>query len=110
MRAQTLWSIAALTGRGGNADQARSIEERADRATREADRRKTDYAAQLDTDALFYLRSRALDEQAARDLLTYAFANDVLSRMKLAAIRLPLEQRLTTRLLRGRSLSELELI
>jgi len=65
---------------------------------------------QLDTDALFYLRARAVDEQTARDLLTYAFANDVLSRMKLAAIRLPLEQRLTTRLLRGRSLNELELI
>lgn len=65
---------------------------------------------QLDADALFYLRSRAVDEQAARDLLTYAFANDVLSRMKLAAIRLPLEQRLTTRLLRGRSIRELELV
>lgn len=65
---------------------------------------------QLDADALFYLRSRAVDEQAARDLLTYAFANDVLSRMKLAAIRLPLEQRLTTRLLRGRSIQELELV
>lgn len=65
---------------------------------------------QLDADALFYLRSRAVDEQAARDLLTYAFANDVLSRMKLAAIRVPLEQRLTTRLLRGRSIRELELV
>ncbi len=65
---------------------------------------------QLDADELFYLRSRAIDEQAARDLLTYAFANDVLSRMKLTAIRLPLEQRLTTRLLRGRSIRELELI
>jgi Fe-S cluster assembly protein SufD len=65
---------------------------------------------QLDADALFYLRSRAVDEQAARDLLTYAFANDVLSRMKLAAIRLPLEQRLTTRLLHGRGIRELELV
>lgn len=35
LRAQTLWSIASLVGRGGNADQARAIEERADRATRE---------------------------------------------------------------------------
>lgn len=65
---------------------------------------------QLDADALFYLRSRAVDEQAARDLLTYAFANDVLARMKLAAIRLPLERRLTTRLLHGRVLRELELV
>ncbi len=65
---------------------------------------------QLDADVLFYLRSRAVDEQAARDLLTYAFANDVLSRMKLTAIRLPLEQRLTTRLLHGRAIRELELV
>lgn len=65
---------------------------------------------QLDTDALFYLRSRALDEQTARDLLTYAFANDVLARMTLAAVRLPLEQRLTTRLLHGRAIRELELV
>ena len=64
----------------------------------------------LDEDALFYLRTRAIDEAAARDLLTYAFANDVLSRMKLPAIRLQLEQRLTTRLLHGRTLRELELI
>ena len=62
----------------------------------------------LDADALFYLRTRAMDEQAARDLLTYAFANDVLARMKLTAVRRPLERRLTTRLLHGRSLRELE--
>jgi len=65
---------------------------------------------QLDADALFYLRSRALDEQAARDLLTYAFANDVLARMRLDAVRLPLERRLTARLLHGRAIRELELV
>lgn len=64
----------------------------------------------LDDDALFYLRARAIDEAAARDLLTYAFANDVLSRMKLPALRLQLERRLTARLLRGRSIRELELV
>ena len=64
----------------------------------------------LDEDALFYLRARAIDAAAARDLLTYAFANDVLSRMKLPAIRLQIEQRLTSRLLHGRTLRELELI
>lgn len=64
----------------------------------------------LDEDALFYLRARAIDAAAARDLLTYAFANDVLSRMKLSAVRLQIEQRLTSRLLHGRSLRELDLI
>ena len=65
---------------------------------------------QLDPEALFYLRSRAIDEAAARDLLTYAFANDVLNRIRLAPIRLQLEQRLTARLLRGRAIQERELI
>lgn len=65
---------------------------------------------QLDSDALFYLRSRAVDEAAARDLLTYAFAHDVLSRMRLAPMRLELERRLTKRLLAGRDIKELELL
>lgn len=61
----------------------------------------------LDEDALFYLRTRALDAGAARDLLTYAFADDVLARMRLAAIRRPLERELTARLLHGRRIEEL---
>lgn len=65
---------------------------------------------QLDADALFYLRARAIDEAAARDLLTYAFANDVLARMRLPAVRLQLEQRLIARLLHGRTIRELELV
>jgi len=65
---------------------------------------------QLDTEALFYLRSRAVDEAAARDLLTYAFAHDVLSRMRLAPVRVELERRLTKRLLAGRDIKELELV
>lgn len=65
---------------------------------------------QLDANALFYLRSRAIDEVAARDLLTYAFAHDVLNRFKLAPVRSQLERKLTTRLLHGRSVEELELI
>lgn len=65
---------------------------------------------QLDGDALFYLRSRAIDEATARDLLTYAFAHDVLSRMRLAPVRIELERRLTKRLLAGRAIKELELV
>lgn len=49
---------------------------------------------QLDPDALFYLRSRALDERTARELLTYAFAREVLGRIKLAAVRSRVERRL----------------
>lgn len=53
---------------------------------------------QLDPDALFYLRSRAVDEAAARDLLTYAFARDVLSRIGLEPVRSQLEHNLATKL------------
>lgn len=53
---------------------------------------------QLDPDALFYLRSRAVDEAAARDLLTYAFARDVLSRLRLEPVRSQLERSLAAKL------------
>jgi Fe-S cluster assembly protein SufD len=65
---------------------------------------------QLDPDALFYLRSRAIDEPTARDLLTYAFAKDVLNRMDLESVRDQLEQHLASGMLHGRKLKELELV
>ena len=40
---------------------------------------------------LFYLRSRALDEETARSLLTYAFADDVIRRINIQPIRDRLE-------------------
>ncbi|HKK14379.1 MAG TPA: Fe-S cluster assembly protein SufD, partial [Gammaproteobacteria bacterium] len=46
---------------------------------------------QLDRDSLFYLRSRAIDEQSARNVLVYAFAADLLERMGLAPLRTQLE-------------------
>jgi Fe-S cluster assembly protein SufD len=46
---------------------------------------------QLDTDALFYLRSRGIDLETARHILTYAFASDIISRIKIAPIRTGLE-------------------
>lgn len=50
---------------------------------------------QVDEEAVFYLCSRGLDEEAARSLLVYAFAND-----SIASVRLePLRQRLTSLLL-----------
>lgn len=36
---------------------------------------------QLDADALFYLRARGVDEAAARRMLTFAFANDILAKI-----------------------------
>ncbi|HHW65115.1 MAG TPA: Fe-S cluster assembly protein SufD [Rhodocyclaceae bacterium] len=42
---------------------------------------------QLDEDALFYLRSRGIDAAHARQLLTYAFAAEVLERIAHAPLR-----------------------
>ena len=46
---------------------------------------------QLDKDMLFYLRARAIDEDRARGLLTYAFADEVISSIELSPIRSRLE-------------------
>jgi Fe-S cluster assembly protein SufD len=53
---------------------------------------------ELDADALFYLRSRALDRESARNLLVYAFAADVLERMQQQPVRHYLEQQLARHL------------
>ena len=47
---------------------------------------------QIDQTALFYLKSRGIDEALARRLLTYAFAADVLETIEIDAIRLDLER------------------
>ena len=36
---------------------------------------------QLDNESIFYLQSRGIDEAAARNMLTFAFANEMLSRL-----------------------------
>jgi Fe-S cluster assembly protein SufD len=41
---------------------------------------------QLDANALFYLRSRGLDEERARDLLTRAFALELLDALPVAGL------------------------
>ena len=53
---------------------------------------------QLDPAALFYLRSRGIDEAAARALLTWAFASDVVGRIKVDAIRAGITAFLQSRL------------
>jgi Fe-S cluster assembly protein SufD len=42
---------------------------------------------QLDPEELFYLQSRGLNETTARNLLTYGFAADLLSRIPVASLR-----------------------
>ena len=46
----------------------------------------------LDENMLFYLRSRAVDEDAARSLLTYAFADEVIRDIRFPELRARLEQ------------------
>ncbi|MGH9317412.1 MAG: Fe-S cluster assembly protein SufD [Thermoanaerobaculia bacterium] len=53
---------------------------------------------QLDADAIFYLRSRGIGEEEARALLTYAFAADVVGRIRLQPIRDSIEGLLGLRL------------
>lgn len=46
---------------------------------------------QLSAEALFYLRSRGIPKDQARALLTYAFAGDIVNRIKVDAIRAQLD-------------------
>ncbi len=52
----------------------------------------------LDADQLFYLLSRGIDPPTARGLLTFAFCEDVVSRVSIEAIRRHVEQQVLGRL------------
>jgi Fe-S cluster assembly protein SufD len=56
---------------------------------------------QLDDDAIFYLRTRGIGEEAARSLLTYAFASDIVERIRVEPVRRELTEFLFSRLPRG---------
>jgi len=56
---------------------------------------------QIDPVALFYLRSRGIDEASARALLTWAFASEVVSRIRLAPLREGLQALVQERLPEG---------
>jgi Fe-S cluster assembly protein SufD len=56
---------------------------------------------QLDEDAVFYLRSRGIGQEAARSLLTWAFASDIVERIKVEPVRKDLEEFLFARLPKG---------
>ena len=62
---------------------------------------------QLDDDQLFYLRTRGLDAPFARALLTYAFAHDVIERVRVAPLRSVVERVLFARLPDGQRIREL---
>jgi Fe-S cluster assembly protein SufD len=53
---------------------------------------------QLDEEAVFYLRSRGISQEAAESILTYAFAADIVERIKPQAVREDLEAFLFNRL------------
>lgn len=55
----------------------------------------------LDEEAVFYLRSRGIGETAARSLLTYSFAGEVLDEVRLDSVRKDIEEFLFTRLPKG---------
>jgi Fe-S cluster assembly protein SufD len=57
-------------------------------------------------EAIFYLKSRGLDDAAARALLTHGFANEVLEGISLAPVRSWLEDVLAARLRGGRVIEE----
>ena len=52
----------------------------------------------LDEESIFYLRSRGIGEEMARDLLTYAFASEIINRIKGEPLRATLENLVVTRL------------
>ncbi|ABB74005.1 Iron-regulated ABC transporter permease protein SufD [Nitrosospira multiformis ATCC 25196] len=47
---------------------------------------------QLDSEELFYLKSRGLSEVAARNLLTYAFGAEIIDRIPIASLKYRLER------------------
>jgi len=53
---------------------------------------------QLSEDAVFYLRSRGVSHEAARELLTYAFASEMLELLRLAPLRSRMQKLVAWRL------------
>lgn len=53
---------------------------------------------QLDENMMFYLRTRAIEEDVARSLLTFAFAEDVINRIHYPQIKSRLENNVVARL------------
>lgn len=60
---------------------------------------------QLDAEQIFYLRSRGIDATNARDILTFAFAGDIVERVHVDALKAQLEALVNEKLNQGRKLS-----
>jgi Fe-S cluster assembly protein SufD len=61
---------------------------------------------QLDRDSVFYLRARGISEEAAKGILIYAFANEVINRITVDSLREKLENYLFDWLPMGTSVRE----
>lgn len=61
---------------------------------------------QLEKEAIFYLRSRGISESAARSMLIYAFATDVVGRIKVESLREELDRYLFSWLPKGEVVRE----
>jgi Fe-S cluster assembly protein SufD len=60
----------------------------------------------LDPNQIFYLRARGIGEENARQILTYAFASDLVGHMKIKSLKARLEEMISFRLLKGRGTGE----
>ncbi|MFT7528338.1 MAG: Fe-S cluster assembly protein SufD [Arenicella sp.] len=56
---------------------------------------------QLDPNSMFYLQSRGIDKASARALLTFAFANEVIQRIRVGSVREEITQIIAGQLLSG---------
>lgn len=63
---------------------------------------------QLDENAMFYLRTRGMDETHARNLLTYAFAAEAIARMPVAGLRSQVADYIRGQLPGGDALGEIQ--
>lgn len=62
---------------------------------------------QLDESAVFYLRSRGVEEASARNILTYSFADEIIRRVGSAALRKHIESHFMAKLPNSDNLREL---
>ena len=106
--------VVAQDAQQTNADQQNNnllLSERAEADTKPqleiyADDVKCSHGAtvgQLDQKSMFYLRSRGINPEQAQALLTFAFANEVVERIKVGSVKQDLIQRIA-----GELVSELE--
>jgi len=60
----------------------------------------------IDQEAIFYMRSRGIDQTTARSLMMYAFCNEIIERIKPAEIQVLISKAVFARITGGQGLSE----